>query len=151
MGWVFGALFSLFSFLIVNGASRLCYVWLRLILLASVAWFKRSDTSLVHSRLVAEDSVQQRLVAYKLALLMSLAKPVFGYGRGDEPFAIGRAEYLARIESDWLELGAEIGPPHNQYLYTLVQYGLIGLHSLRSHFFRYRQIRDHANAYGSGS
>lgn len=98
-----------------------------LILLASVAWFKRSDTSLVHARLVAEDTVQQRFVAYKLALLMSLARPVFGYGRGDEPFTIGRAEYLARIESDWLQLGSEIGPPHNQYLYTLVQYGLIGL------------------------
>ena len=103
----------------------LCFA--AVIVLASIAWFKKSDTSLVHSRLVAEDSVQQRLVAYKLAALMSLARPVFGYGRGDKPFAIGRAEYLAKIESDWLELGAEIGPPHNQYLYTLVQYGLIGL------------------------
>lgn len=106
-----------------------------LTLLVSAAWFKRSDTSLVHARLVAEDSVQQRLVAYKLALLMSLAKPVFGYGRGDKPFAIGRVEYLARIQSDWLELGAEIGPPHNQYVYTLVQYGLIGLIAYGAIFF----------------
>ena len=103
----------------------LCLVGL--ILLSSVAWFIRPDASLVQSRLVAEDSVQQRLVSYKLALLMILAKPVVGYGSGDEPFIIGRTKFLARIESNWLELGAGIGPPHNQYLYTLVQYGLIGL------------------------
>jgi O-antigen ligase len=97
-----------------------------LVFLSSIAWLKRSDTSLVHARLVSEDTIQQRVVSYKLALLMILAKPVFGYGSGDTPFAIGRAAFLARIQSDWLELGAEIGPPHNQYLYTLVQYGLIG-------------------------
>jgi O-antigen ligase len=97
-----------------------------LILLSSIAWFKRSDTSVVHARLVSEDTVQQRLVSYKLALLMILARPVFGYGSGDDPFAMGRAEFLPKIQSDWLELGAEIGPPHNQYLYMLVQYGLIG-------------------------
>lgn len=100
---------------------------LGVMLLSFALWFKGSDPSLAQERLVAEDSVQQRLVSYKLALLMSLAKPVFGYGRGDVPFATGRTEYLARIESNWLELGADVGPPHNQYLYTLVQYGLIGL------------------------
>jgi O-antigen ligase len=106
-----------------------------LILLSSIAWFKRSDSSLVHARLVSEDTIQQRLVSYKLALLMILAKPVFGYGSGDDPFMIGRAEFLARIDSDWLELGAEIGPPHNQYLYILVQYGLIGFIAFGAIFF----------------
>ena len=127
----------------------LCLVGL--ILLSSVAWFIRPDASLVQSRLVAEDSVQQRLVSYKLALLMILAKPVLGYGSGDEPFIIGRTKFLARIESNWLELGAGIGPPHNQYLYTLVQYGLIGfiafgaifLAIVRSGITLMRMVPDH--------
>ena len=130
----------------------LCLVGL--ILLSSVAWFIRPDASLVQSRLVAEDSVQQRLVSYKLALLMILAKPVLGYGSGDEPFIIGRTKFLARIESNWLELGAGIGPPHNQYLYTLVQYGLIGfiafgaifLAIVRSGITLMRMVPDHDSA-----
>jgi O-antigen ligase len=97
-----------------------------LIFLGSIAWFKGPDTSLAHTRLVAEDSVQQRLVSYKLALLMILARPVFGYGSGDDPFFTGRTEFLPQIQSKWLELGNDIGPPHNEYLYMLVQYGLIG-------------------------
>ena len=125
-----------------------------LIFLSSIAWLKRSDSSLVHARLVAEDTVQQRLVSYKLALLMILAKPLFGYGSGDDPFAIGRAEFLARIDSDWLELGAEIGPPHNQYLYMLVQFGLIGfiafgaifLSMVKSGVTLMRMVPDHGSA-----
>jgi O-antigen ligase len=96
------------------------------ILVPSIAWFKKSDESLVRERLVAADSVYQRLASYKLALLMILAKPVFGYGRGDDPFMIGRTEYLAKIDFAGADLGADIGPPHNQYLYMLVQYGLVG-------------------------
>jgi O-antigen ligase len=123
------------------------------ILAFPIAWFQRSDTSLVHSRLVAEDSVQQRLVSYKLASLMILARPFFGYGSGDEPFITGRAKFLATIESKWLELGAGIGPPHNQYLYTIVQYGLIGfiafgaifLNIGRSAVTLMRRVPDHAS------
>lgn len=73
------------------------------------------------------DTISQRLVAYKVALMMSLAKPIFGYGRGQEPFSTGRTEYLSQIGSISAELGADIGPPHNQYLYMLVQYGAVGL------------------------
>jgi O-antigen ligase len=97
-----------------------------LILLSPIAWLKKSDTSLVRARLVSEDTIQQRLVSYKLALLMILARPVFGYGSGDDPFFTGRTEFLPQIQSKWLELGNDIGPPHNEYLYMLVQYGLIG-------------------------
>jgi O-antigen ligase len=97
-----------------------------LIFFSSIAWLKKSDSSLVAARLMSEDTVQQRLVSYRLAILMILAKPIFGYGSGDDPFTIGRTEFLAKVQSNWLELGADIGPPHNQYLYMLVQYGLIG-------------------------
>ena len=123
-----GFLVSLFIVQLLDRRWRTPFVacLVAFILVGSLAWLRRSATSLIQERLVAEDTIQQRLVSYKLALLMIASRPVFGYGRGQEPFAIGRTEYLAKIQSNWAELGSEIGPPHNQYLYTLVQYGLVG-------------------------
>jgi O-antigen ligase len=151
-----GSLAALFVVQLLDRTWRKPFVFCLagLIFLGSIAWFKGPDTSLAHTRLVAEDSVQQRLVSYKLALLMILARPVFGYGSGDEPFIIGRTKFLARIESNWLELGAGIGPPHNQYLYTLVQYGLTGfiafgaifLAIVRSGIALMRMVPDHDSA-----
>jgi len=98
-----------------------------LILFSAAAWFARSAASLVHERLVAEDTVYQRLGSYRVALFMFLAKPVLGYGKDEGHFSTIRAEYLSKLGYTRAELVADMGPPHNQYLNTLVQYGLVGL------------------------
>jgi O-antigen ligase len=77
--------------------------------------------------LVAEETVYQRLGSYKVALLMFLAKPLLGYGKDEGHFSTLRAEYLTRIGTTRAELVADMGPPHNQYVNTVVQYGLLGL------------------------
>jgi O-antigen ligase len=112
----------------VLGASGLIFVLL-------VVWFIPSETTRISQRARAEDTVYQRLVAYRLALMMFVAKPIAGYGRGDEAFISERAKFLGEIDSPWLTLGAEIGPPHNQYLSLLTNYGLIGLILYGSIFF----------------
>lgn len=73
------------------------------------------------------ETVYMRLVMYKAALVMSLAKPVFGYGVSKRAFVTGRKDYLSSVGSISAEWGDEAGPPHNQLLYILVQYGLLGV------------------------
>jgi len=126
--WV-GLLVSLFVVQLIDRKWRKPFVLCiaGLIFLFLVTWFRSAETSKVKERVGALDTVYQRLATYQTALLMSWDNPVFGYGRSQEPFASGRTEYLAKVNSPGAQLAADIGPPHNQYLYTLVQYGLLGL------------------------
>jgi O-antigen ligase len=89
--------------------------------------FRGSEPSRFKERFGAADTIHQRLASYRATILMILAKPFVGYGRGDDPFFTGRAEFLAKVDSPWVGAAADMGPPHNQYLYMLVQYGLVGL------------------------
>jgi O-antigen ligase len=99
-----------------------------------LTWFTVSETTLFKQRIegftqrIGEpNTIYQRLVNYKAALMMSMDKPVFGYGRGKWTFMTARQDYLSSIGSVSAEWGTYAGPPHNQLLYIMVQYGLLGL------------------------
>lgn len=70
--------------------------------------------------------IYQRLIMYEAATLMILESPVIGYGKGKSAFVSQRQKYVSNIGSISADYGLQAGPPHNVYLYTLLQWGLVG-------------------------
>jgi O-antigen ligase len=85
------------------------------------------DYSRVEERLVDEYSIKQRIIMYQAALSMAVESPVAGYGKGKRAFVRGRLDHVSSVGSIGADFGLEAGPPHNIFLFTLLQWGLLGL------------------------
>ena len=70
-----------------------------------------------------ETSIGLRMVFYKNTLELIKEKPIFGYGTSS--FEKTYSAYAASKFQDWH--GIKTGDPHNQYLFVLLENGLIGL------------------------
>lgn len=94
---------------------------------ALVAVWSLSRTETIEERATSLAPIYSRLVMYKAALSMFVAKPVFGHGTGEATWLYTREKYLTSVGSIEAEWGNQPGPPHNVYLATMTQWGLAGL------------------------
>ena len=85
------------------------------------------DMSRLEERVFSMEPIYTRLVMYRAALSMSLERPIAGYGRGEAAFIHERERYLEPVGNIPASAGLEAGPPHDVYLYILLQWGLLGL------------------------
>jgi O-antigen ligase len=85
------------------------------------------DDSRLEDRALSTEPMYIRIVMYRAALAMVADRPVFGYGRGESRFVAGRQQYLTSVGTIPADFGNMAGPPHNVYLYTLLQWGTVGL------------------------
>jgi len=81
----------------------------------------------LEERAANQETGKIRLVLYKTAFFMSMAKPLTGYGMGVENFVIQRRAYLSAVGTISSTIAETTGPPHNDLLFIFVQLGLIGL------------------------
>jgi hypothetical protein len=86
-----------------------------------------SDDSRMEERAFSTEPMYIRLVMYRAALSMIVERPVFGYGRGESTFVDERQRHLVSVGSIPADFGNMAGPPHNVYLFTLLQWGVVGL------------------------
>lgn len=85
------------------------------------------DQNRVEDRYGAMGPIYMRVVVYRAALTMFLEKPILGYGRGERTFVVERQDHLKPVFGIPAYWGNMLGPPHNSFLFTLVQWGLVGL------------------------
>jgi O-Antigen ligase len=86
-----------------------------------------STTEAIERRATSLVPIYQRVVMYKAAFAMFLAKPLFGHGTGEVTWLLNREQYLTSVGSLDADWGNQAGPPHNVYLATMTQWGLFGL------------------------
>jgi O-antigen ligase len=94
-----------------------------------------SDDSRVEDRATSMEPVYIRIVMYRAALSMVADRPFFGYGRGETTFVRERQRYLTSVGSIPADYGNMAGPPHNFYLFALLQWGFVGLAFYLSIFY----------------
>jgi O-antigen ligase len=81
--------------------------------------------SRIGDRLFEIVPIYNRLVIWYTSVNMALAKPVFGYGTGEKSYLQERSKYDA---PDFVAIEWGIGiSTHNAYLFTLLQWGIVGL------------------------